>query len=55
MSVDGYRFGSQLTDGSEDPAIESLVCALDPDGSPVEVIEFLPRGAELYFLLAEAS
>ena len=48
MSAEGYEFVSSPRGPFEDRAIKSLVCAVDPDGLLVELIEFLPRGSDLY-------
>jgi catechol 2,3-dioxygenase-like lactoylglutathione lyase family enzyme len=48
MSAEGYEFVSAPRGPFADRAIKSLVCARDPDGLLVELIEFLPRGSELY-------
>jgi hypothetical protein len=55
MSAEGYEFVSAPKGPFDDRAIKSLVCALDPDGLLVELIEFLPRGSELYSSSGEAS
>jgi catechol 2,3-dioxygenase-like lactoylglutathione lyase family enzyme len=48
MSAEGYEFVSEPKGPFEDRAIKCLVCARDPDGLLVELIEFLPRGSALY-------
>jgi catechol 2,3-dioxygenase-like lactoylglutathione lyase family enzyme len=48
MSAEGYDFLSEPKGPFDDRAIKSLVCARDPDGLLIELIEFLPRGSELY-------
>lgn len=48
MAAEGYEFVSSPRGPFEDRAIKSLVCAIDPDGLLVELIEFMPRGSDLY-------
>jgi catechol 2,3-dioxygenase-like lactoylglutathione lyase family enzyme len=48
LSADGYDFLSEPKGPFEDRAIKALVCVRDPDGLLVELIEFLPRGSDLY-------
>lgn len=45
---EGVEFLSPPTGPFPDRAIKSVVCARDPDGLVIELIEFLPGGSSLY-------
>lgn len=48
LTADGIEFIAPPEGPFNDRAIEAIVCLRDPDGLLVELIEFTPKGSDLY-------